>query len=669
MESPKVDIPAVRVSVPPAEGTPVWLRFALLGTLFLLAALRLEPFLGPLCRATAVQAAALLSLAGLAPLVQGDLVALSGFTAQIVPECTPLYACLLYGALVLAQPASPGRTLAGLLTGVLVIASANLLRISLVTAAGPGVSGFVFDLLHVYLSQVAMLLVVVGAALYWLRWSAKGGAPFPFLLRAGLPASALFVPWVAVNRSYLALLDHLVALLFSLLYPGFLLLTPRPFALYNHTFAVPLFLALVLSGRGAWSGRRLAAVAGGVCLIACWHALFRISHVVWTALGVAEIVPLHQAIYLLGQFLLPFLFWIRMHGCALGQGRGLRLGPLIPMLLLLLSLGWSSPAQAESVLTAHYDGRGGFSIKADNLNRVTEAEIRIDYLSDDQTIPQVTSAGLGARGTLEVQAASPGSFTLRLKSNQPMSGSVMLATAQIQGTVSFITGWLRNEKGATETPTVVISNPTDEQLSALPSRRPVPKPKVAGSPAGSPSVQPAATVVAASPGATVLSANAVRTPVLARSERATTYIRRRSVLELVREHSGERNPVVLARFFERADDIFLQEPPVLLSDGVAALRLAVRLGDRSEKAPRFFISGGSCKGLKVGDYGAWLLEIVPEQGSLATSVTVLSNGEMVEFPLAVAPPLELFDQAGAEAGDLEYVETANWLVSGKQAVK
>ncbi len=295
------------------EGYPSALRFALLCTMLLLAALWLEPYLAPLCRATAVQLNALLGLAGLSPHVQGDLVTLSGFTVRIVPECTPLYASLLYGAFVMAQPATWSRTLAGLTVGTLVITSFNLIRIAIVTVAGPAVSPLMFDILHVYFGQVAMLMLVVAAALVWLRCSAGGPPPFTFLLRAGIIASALFIPWIAFNRSYVAFLDNLVSALFSLLYPGYQLLTPRPFPIYNHTFAVPLFLALLLASRNNWRWSRLPAIAGGVCVIACWHTLFRVSHVVWTALDMAEIMPLHQGIYLLGQFLLPFLLCLLLY--------------------------------------------------------------------------------------------------------------------------------------------------------------------------------------------------------------------------------------------------------------------------------------------------------------------------------------------------------------------
>lgn len=333
---------------------------------------------------------------------------------------------------------------------------------------------------------------------------------------------------------------------------------------------------------------------------------------------------------------------------------------LLCTLLLLLALCRTSAALAEPVVTVYTNGRGGFTIMANNVNRVIEAEVRVDYLSDDQTPPRVSGAGLGAQATIEVQADNPGSFTLRLKSGKPMSGYVQFATAQILGTVTSLSAWLRNDSGTTETPSVEITNPTDEQLSAMAARRPASMPSAAPRPAGIPlpELSPAASPVPR--GARV---DAARPPKPDSSSRGIAFSHRKSVLELFRTYSGERTPAALARLFERGDDMFLQEPPVLLSDGTAALRLTVRESVRDERGPMFFISGGSCIGLKNDD-GTWMLEIVPERGSLETSVTLLSGGEKIMFPLAVAPPLEQFDMTGAGEGEAEYVAIANRLATG-----
>lgn len=651
MHTPSYVNPAPALEEPPVRTFPAPLRFLLLCTLFLLCALWLEPHLAPLCRATALQAAALLEMAGLAPRVHGDLIALSGFTVRIVTDCTPLYPVLLYGALVLAHRSTPWRSAAGLLLGALVITAANAIRIALVAAAGCALTPLAFAVLHVYLGQVIMLLVVLGGSLTWLRIGARTPAPLSFLIRAALWASVLFIPWLLANRSYVALLDHLVALLFSLLYPDYRLLTPRPFAIYNHTFAVPLFLALFLGGPGAWGLRRLALAAGGVCLLGGWHALFRVTHVVWTALDVPEIAPLHQGVYLLGQFLLPFLLWLWLGRDREGKARGGSPRGL-PVLVLALVLCTGSTACADSVLKVYSNGRGGFGVAGNNLNRITEAEIRIDYQGEGEGTASASGAGLGAQGSVTVQTDTPGSLTIRLKSRKPMSGSALLATAQIRGTVTFASGWFRDEKGTVETPEVVVTNPTEEQSASKTQRVP------AGARAGGVAAARPATAAAAAPVPTASAEpqQAAKAPV-----QAVTRSRRRSVLELFGSYAGVRTPAALHRLFERGDDIFRQEPPVSVADGATPLTLSVRT--TGIEAPRFAISNGNCTRIEAGGDDVWRLEIVPARGSLSTSVTVLSETEEIEFPLAVAPPLASFDATGADAVVAQYVETVNSLAA------
>ena len=664
MQPLQSDITPLHTAAPVTS--PPWLRFALLCTMLLLAAVWLEPHLVLLCHGTAVQVGVLLGLAGYAPQVQGDLVILPGFSVRIVSECTPLYACLLYVAFVLAQPASWGRTLAGLLAGIMVISTANLLRIAFVTAAGTVLAPILFDILHVYLGQVAMLLLVVTACLLWLRWSADGPAPLPFMLRAVLIATALFVPWLMINRDYVARLDAMVALLFSWLYPGYQLLTPRPLTIYNHTFAVPLLLSLVVAGWKPWTVRRFGALIGGIGLIAGWHTLFRISHVVWTALNMPEIEPLHQAIYLLGQFLLPFLLWFYLDGRSFPnwKANGAAFGNTVIVVLLIALCSASSAQAIEPVVSVRADGPGVFSIMTENLNRVTEAEIRIDYNSDDESPPKVKGAGLGAQATIVVQTDTPGSIMIRLKNSKPMNGNVYLANAQIHGSVTYLNAWLRDEKGMTLIPHVSITNPTDEELMALTEQSQEKAPPPADRSVVSAPVYTIPAVVSASstPVPSPVDARAVKTAEAFDTPQTLTYSRRPSVLDAFRSYSGERTPVALARLFERDDAMFRQVPPVLLSDGVAALRLKVRAGQQTGQTPQFNLSGASCSGLNYGDDGTWELEVVPELGSLAASVTVVTGSEMVEFPLAVAPSLELFDAGRAGVGEAEYVGVANLLV-------
>jgi hypothetical protein len=278
----------------------------------------------------------------------------------------------------------------------------------------------------------------------------------------------------------------------------------------------------------------------------------------------------------------------------------------------------------------------------------------------------VNGAGLGAQATIVVQNDTPGSITIRLKSGKPLSGHVLLATAQIQGSVTFLSAWLRDEKGMTQTPRISIKNPSDEELSAMAERRQKKTAPAAERPAVSTPVYaaPAAVAVESTPASSPVVAAAVKAVATDETSRTLAYSRRPSVLDAFHAYAGERTPAALARLFVRNDDMFRQEPPVLLTDGSSPLRLTVHVDEQAERAPQFFITGGTCSGLNRGDDGGWELEIIPERGSLAAAVTVLTGSEMIEYPLAVAPPQELFDAGRAGAGEAEYVAVANWVVGG-----
>jgi hypothetical protein len=146
-----------------------------------------------------------------------------------------------------------------------------------------------------------------------------------------------------------------------------------------------------------------------------------------------------------------------------------------------------------------------------------------------------------------------------------------------------------------------------------------------------------------------------------------SFERRESVLERFRNYSGEKTRAALESLFMRQDPAFLQDPAVILSDGVAVAGITLQLSVREGESPKFAVSGGQCIAARMTGRGVWILEILPNRGSLATSITVLSEGKMVEYPLTVAPPLHLFDPRNAQAAVIDYVATANTLASPRAA--
>jgi len=291
-------------------GTQIWLRFALICTLLLLTAIGLEPFMGPLNRATAVLSGNALTLLGFEPVVRGDLITLNGFTVKIISECTSLHATLLLDAFILATPATPWERLAGMIAGGALLSSFNLLRIAALTIVAVKRTEL-FEVVHVYLGQVVTLLLVVGWCLVWSR-SARGQrlAGAGFVVRCLIWACLLLPFWLALNVSYIKALDAMVARLFAL--DGYRLVIPCQHAVYYQTGNLLLLASLFLAECRVPGRRRIALGLAGVTILAAGHLLFRVCNVMITAFGWLPGLPLSSVLLLSGQYVFPILLWLAM---------------------------------------------------------------------------------------------------------------------------------------------------------------------------------------------------------------------------------------------------------------------------------------------------------------------------------------------------------------------
>ncbi len=145
--------------------------------------------------------------------------------------------------------------------------------------------------------------------------------------------------------------------------------------------------------------------------------------------------------------------------------------------------------------------------------------------------------------------------------------------------------------------------------------------------------------------------------------RTASFDRKESVLDRVRAFSGKKTQAALEGLFTRWDPVFSQNPAVLLSDGTTVATITLRVQGRADDPPIFSVTGGHFVSAKRTDTGIWILEILPNRGSLSTSLTVAFSGQMTEYPLTVAPPLDLFDPRAADTAVIEYVTTANRLAA------
>lgn len=599
---------------------------------------------------------------GALPELSDDLITLNGFSVRIVTECTAIYGLILYGSFILSVPASLPARLKGMLSGAALLTTVNILRIAVVTFIGAHRPDM-FEILHVYFGQVVIMLAVVGLAMAWLSQQAAAVDPFPFLLRAGLTATILFLPWLAVNRIYVALLDKLVVSFFAVLDPKYILITPKPFAICNHTFVVPLYLSLVFTSRAVQMRRKFVGALAGLLVIAGWNTLFRVTHVIWTAYGVDGIEPCHKLVYLLGQYLLPFLLWLLVAAGPPMLVKGVRKKAqrFMPLFLIVLCVSWPAGARGEALVAVQSNGNGGFTLRADGLKDVIGGDIRLDYMTYDQAAPNVRILGLGGQVDLRVATDSPGTIVFSFTSRKPITGSGMLATLTLAGQdedagrILSLSVLLRNDKGVEESArTSVTDIPYEKRKSPAPSAgkkkrtndKPSDGPVDSGTAKSLPEIVPTDTMPSKklSPAAPVI------------------FRRLESVLDRFRGYVGELTHDAIDRLFAPiGKGEFRQEPAVLLTDGLAEAHLTFRPAEDGEEITCFIIMGGLSTAVQKGETaGEWMLSLVPERGSLNTSVTVKTTRSLVEYPLTVAPPLALFQSAAEDLSSVsEFVRIAN----------
>jgi len=259
-----------------------------------------DSLFAPLNRTTAYLAGLCLNLFGRQPVVAGDIIFLSGFRVQIITECTALYCMVLYGSFVMSAPVALLSRLKGLLTGISFLFTVNTLRIAVVVMVGAVYPGL-FEIVHVYLMQVVMLLMVVGLAMAWWSWETSS-------LRAFILAALFFPIWLAFNQVYVMEMDRLVTALFAVL--DYEIFIPQQHVVNFQTFNIVLLAALLGAEQRLPIRRRIkyALVGGGV--LAAGHLLFRIGNVLLTAFDWGPALQLSIAITVCGEYLLPVLFWL-----------------------------------------------------------------------------------------------------------------------------------------------------------------------------------------------------------------------------------------------------------------------------------------------------------------------------------------------------------------------
>ncbi len=112
-----------------------------------------------------------------------------------------------------------------------------------------------------------------------------------------------------------------------------------------------------------------------------------------------------------------------------------------------------------------------------------------------------------------------------------------------------------------------------------------------------------------------------------------------SILERFKEFKGEKTPKALMALFNMPDKEAKQDPPIVLSNGKATVKIVLKLDSKGNNN-NFLLDGVSLVSLKNKEKDFWILELLPDSGSYEATVSVPRDNQLFVIPLTVAPPMD-----------------------------
>ncbi len=145
-----------------------------------------------------------------------------------------------------------------------------------------------------------------------------------------------------------------------------------------------------------------------------------------------------------------------------------------------------------------------------------------------------------------------------------------------------------------------------------------------------------------------------------------------------------KNLQSFAVLFERSDWAWAKQyPSIALTDGKTPVTIKLEMEQEENGSPDIAVWDATLVSLHKEGAKSWVVTIVPSEGACEAKLIFKVNGEITEFPLVVAPPVELacnineqnflaalndylsVQDAPYEKGNIlalsEYIFTANYL--------
>lgn len=354
---------------------------------------------------------------------------------------------------------------------------------------------------------------------------------------------------------------------------------------------------------------------------------------------------------------------------------------LVVCLAVVLTFGSRQAGHAASMLEVSASGDGVFVIQGTGIEGAGAMDITVLYDTSSLANPRVVQGGLISGALMAVNDKSPGAVRLGIIRTSPIQGSGIIATLTFDRKgnsagkiLSLAVNKFANVNGQPIPVTARISNPPGTPADTSGSSQPQDTGQAAasgGSASGGAAPAPVSPGVVLLPGggvapeakkdqataapqpetpaadttAAVKESSAGSKGITASLEPQKKRVQQfTSVLERFRKNDKKRTAKAFLSFFDHVEaNGFRQEPPVALSDGKATVKVYFVVSASGNAAPDFALRGAKLISLKkdADSSNTWVIEARPEKGEYEASLTVSQGDLMLEYPLTLAPKIDL----------------------------
>ena len=130
------------------------------------------------------------------------------------------------------------------------------------------------------------------------------------------------------------------------------------------------------------------------------------------------------------------------------------------------------------------------------------------------------------------------------------------------------------------------------------------------------------------------------------------YVVYKGILDRFRLYTGSKKLSAYKALFDKnIAQAIQQQPALLVNNGQSKAVLTVDIPASKNSSLNFAVNGGVLVAFKQDkrDKNRWMVEVLPDAGTLVVTLTILSGNEGYEYPLTVVPPVKTtltFDERG-----------------------